>query len=283
MIFFKKPKQEDLLPPPPPFPSLELEEKPEFFDETIKPFKEQKEESFPEVQEFGNLIEDLKKETKVKKTKLDKKEKIKKKIEIKKPKIQKSRESEKIQVRKAKGIESGIEFPELGGSLDKELDIELPEELKEPEQGMELPDTLGTEEIELPEKLEELGIEQELMPETKPKEILEAEEEIKSAIERIKGQEKPSFFKSLFAKKKEPEKMLEPMPEISETNGITAVQNSINKAREALIKFDLDTAKRSYADVMKMYNKLKPEKQAKVYHEIKELYLERKSAEELKV
>ena len=34
--------------------------------------------------------------------------------------------------------------------------------------------------------------------------------------------------------------------------------------------------------IMEIYNRIKPEEQAQVYDEIKDLYLERKSAEQLK-
>jgi hypothetical protein len=43
--------------------------------------------------------------------------------------------------------------------------------------------------------------------------------------------------------------------------------------------FKFDEAKRRYIEIMKMYNELEPKKKSKVYHDIKDLYYERKSAE----
>ena len=118
----------------------------------------------------------------------------------------------------------------------------------------------------------------------KPKEILEAQEEIKSAIDKIKSQDKPSIFKRLFAKKEKMAAPLEqPVQDLPNANDISKIQGGINKARQALMKFDLEAAKGEYIEVMKLYNGLKPEEQSRVYQDIKELYFERKSAEELKV
>ena len=114
--------------------------------------------------------------------------------------------------------------------------------------------------------------------EIKPKEIIEAEEEIKTAIEKIKKKEKPSFLERLFAKEAKEE-----LPESTEIKGVGTIQTSLNKARDALARFDLEAAKRDYIEVMRIYNTLKPEEQARFYHEIRELYFERRSAEELKV
>jgi len=61
------------------------------------------------------------------------------------------------------------------------------------------------------------------------------------------------------------------------------IQSKINDARQALMRFDLETAKRSYIEVLRLYNNMTSEEKVKVYHDIKELYSERKSAEELKV
>ena len=68
-----------------------------------------------------------------------------------------------------------------------------------------------------------------------------------------------------------------------EADKVSMIQNDIKKAREALMGFDLETAKMNYIEIIKLYNNIKPEEQAKVYRDIKELYFERKSAEELKV
>ena len=128
--------------------------------------------------------------------------------------------------------------------------------------------------------LEELGIgDLEAEEEIKPKEIEEAEEEITSAIEGIKNQEKKSFFSGLFKKKaREQEPMLE-----TQVDDLDAVKRKIDDARNALMNLDLEAAKNYYIEIMRLYNKLKPEEQAQVYREIRDFYYERKNAEELKV
>ena len=73
------------------------------------------------------------------------------------------------------------------------------------------------------------------------------------------------------------------MLELPAVDNLSKIQNKINEARQALMKFDLKTAKRNYIEAMRLYNNISPEDKAKVYHDIKELYFERKSAEELKV
>ena len=292
MLFFKqKQKSDEILPPPPPFPTMEFEEeKPKFFDEVITP---KKAETFPEEEEFSSLVEDLERGAKQKKPQAIKKISLKKKLKPKQkiPKIMPRQLKKLAKVKQIKKIKTSPEkikkviqkskpkLPELEEDFKfKDIDFELPKELEE-----------HKGEIELPETLEEFGMDsfgQELKQETKkPKEILEAEEEIKSAIEQIKKQEKPSLFKRFFERKK-----AEEMPEQEgqliqdrETNGISRIQNSINKARDALMKFDLEAAKKSYIEIMRIYNNLNPEDKAKVYNEIKELYSERKSAEELKI
>ena len=115
--------------------------------------------------------------------------------------------------------------------------------------------------------------------EIKPKEIEEAEDEIASAIEGVKKQGKKSLFSGLFKKKASEQA---PMPDI-EADDLEAVKKKINDARNALMNLDLESAKNCYIDIMRVYNKLNSEEQARVYHEIKDLYYERKNAEELKV
>lgn len=269
MLFLKpKPKFDELLPPPPPPPIEPVNqqiEKPKFFDEVISTEKNQ--ETFPEAQEFSDLVKELDKAAKPKKT-LVKKEKIiskkskeKQKI-IAKAKLKAKQISTKNTIKKGKNIDQdkiskpSFELPEF----------ELPKELKQ------------EKEIELSDTLEDFsGIK-------KPEEIAEAEEEIKSAIEKAKEQEKPSFFKRLFSRrtKKEGISPEEHIAESSEANEISIIQENINKAREALMKFDLETAKNDYVEVMRLYSKMNQEDKAKVYQDIKDLYFERKSAEGLK-
>ena len=72
------------------------------------------------------------------------------------------------------------------------------------------------------------------------------------------------------------------IPEFEEDD-LAAIKKMIGNARSALMNLDLEAAKNDYMEIMLAYNKLKPEDQAKVYHEIRDLYYERKNAEELKV
>jgi len=113
---------------------------------------------------------------------------------------------------------------------------------------------------------------------SKPKEVAEAQEEIKDAIEKIKAMQKHTFFSRLFAKNKKP-----PASNLLQGSNIPKVQEIIDKSREALTKMDLESAKSHYLEIIKVYNKMIPEEQAKVYNDIKDLYLERKSAEEIKI
>lgn len=310
-MFFLKPKHktDELLPPPPPFPSMDFEEeKP--VEEAVKP-KKAEVKVLPEEKEFKELFKDAGEGLKPKKAKISKKEiKIQKPVLIKKPvkkiapikqikekkliklkkitplkqvklpikKIEKIRMPfKKIKVSK-KTIKRAAKIKQIKPKLEedfglKDIEFEQPQDLE-----------ISKKEIELPETLEELGIEnvgKEFEQENKPKEILEAQEEIKSAIEKIKSQEKPSLFNRLFARK-EKEKIEESYPAL-EVDKVSMIQDDIKKAREALMKFDLESAKMDYIEIMKLYSKIKPEEQAKVYRDIKDLYFERKSAEGLKV
>ena len=73
------------------------------------------------------------------------------------------------------------------------------------------------------------------------------------------------------------------MPELPETDDFSKIKNSISRARQSPMNFDLEAAKKNYVEALKIYNNLKPQGQSKVYEELKELYFERKSAEDLKV
>jgi len=126
----------------------------------------------------------------------------------------------------------------------------------------------------------------------KPEEVAKAEDEIERAIKSIRKQTvKRSIFKSLF-KAKEKKTMLkeiEDMPAVP--NPIIHVRhdknenviNMVHKAREALMQFDLDTAKSIYIEIIREYNSLPSEEKEKVYVNIKELYEERKNAESLNI
>jgi len=313
-MFFLKPKHksDELLPPPPPFPTMELEEEKQGSEiskkaikqakvalakktpiKKIAPIKEIKEKKPIKLKEILPLKQaklfkkikpkglmkivpiksiPIKKITPIKQIKLPIK-KIKEKIQIPLKKIKISKKTIK-KAAKPKEIKPRLE--EDFGLND--IEFELPKEL---EKNVELPETL--EDFDVEDVGKEFGIERlgkELEQESKkPKEILEAEEEIKSAIEKIK--ENPSLFNRLFAKReKEKPEEIHSIPEIDD---VYVIQSDIKKAREALMKFDLEAAKMNYIEIMRLYSKIKPEEQAKVYHDIKNLYFERKSAEELKV
>ena len=119
----------------------------------------------------------------------------------------------------------------------------------------------------------------------KHEEVVDAEEEIKRAIEGMrKAKKKKPIVRDLFKKKEKPveEKVEIPeiMPRVKErADGVELVEEKIHKARLALMDFKFDEAKRVYIEIMKMYNELEPKKKSKVYQDIKDLYYERKSAE----
>lgn len=271
MLFFKpKPRIDEILPPPPPFPIMEFEEekqKPKLFDELILPKKAKAETQ--EEKEFGDLFQEFEEE------------KPKAAVKKEKTKLKKL----KIFKKEAKALK-GRKKSKSAEDFEEDIDFELPSGLEEPfEKETELPETL--EDFELDDFGKQINFEEEIRqePKTKPKEILEAEEEIKSAIENIKSSEKTSFFKKFFRKKeKAEENHEEPMiPKISGIDDVSKIRESINRARDALMKFDLETAKKSYIEAMRIYNSTNPEEKAKVYNDIRDLYFERKSAEELKV
>lgn len=127
--------------------------------------------------------------------------------------------------------------------------------------------------------------------ETKPKELLEAESEISSAIESIKKQQKPSLFRRLFPQKKKvyeasrpkyAKAEAQPAPE-HQNAGTPRIQDMINNARQALMNLDMESARKNYIESIKIYNTLSPEEKSRFYQDLKELYLERKNAEGLKV
>lgn len=270
MFFLKLKPKPEILPPPPPFPTLELEEEPIVFDEAMP----KEAETLPS-DEFKGLFKEMDGEFSQKKSK--------KRVSIKKEKVKQKISKKDLKKIKGKKVpKKSAELLELEEDLgiDK-FDFGLPKGMQTKEY-IEFPETL--EEFEMPNTKKKLKEEK-----TKPKEILEAEAEIESAIKKIKDQESPSFLKRVFSKKKIEQKLIEEkpieqlMPELLEGDIMPIIQNKIKNAREALANFDLETAKQNYLEIMKIYNKLKPEEQAKLYHDIRDLYFERKSAEELKV
>ena len=94
---------------------------------------------------------------------------------------------------------------------------------------------------------------------------------------------KASVVKGLFRKKKPAEEKVETLEVMPRTydkiDHVELIEEKVHKARLALMDFKFDEAKRRYIEIMKMYNELEPKKKSKVYHDIKDLYYERKSAE----
>lgn len=290
-MFLFKPKQksDEVLPPPPPFSDAELEEelkeKPKFFDKILKP-EEEMPENFPEQEEFSSLIGGLGNGAKPNKAI----SKIPKKI-LKKP-----NKAEAKPIKAKKAPQKKINTPKKAAkneAIDSEedfgidnLDLGMPKKMGGDE-FLGLPDTLeefGMEGIETDSS--NYGVEKDFVQgiKAKPSEIQEAEDEIKSAIEKIKKQEKPSFLSRLFAKKakEEPEEAENSLMHPADADDMSAIQNKMKNAREALMRFDLEAAKMNYIEIMRLYNKISPDEKAEVYNDIKELYFERKSAEGLK-
>ena len=299
MLFSKlKHKSDELLPPPPPFPSMELEEPAEKHE--ARPAKS-KAVSKDELDDLFREVESLGRKEKKIIPKQEKKGKISVKLPkgmvqakkpvikplkreilpVKKPAIKRSPKKEtasKKQKAPAKISGSkGFAFKEPGignfqapesGEIKLVHELEFPEEAKEPDLDLGSIGKGYQENLEFGREFAQ-----------KPREIREAEDEIKSAIEKIKKREKPSFFKKLFAGKKAEGQL----HEIYEKDDVSAIHGMAGRARQALMKFDLKAAKQAYIEIMKIYNKISPEEQAKVYQEIKDLYYERKSAEGLKV
>ena len=309
MLFFK-PKRKEIIPPPSPDFEEELKERPKFFDELIK---KPKPEIFTEEDEFNRLVKELNEGLKPlagKANAIAKKEGLTKpagKISSRKPKNSVFSSKQKILIKNAKRQKKLQPKRLMRIKATKEKAMQLKKiktakriTKKEPKAGLSdmkddfefsdigfgLPERIE-DDIQLPERLEdfEIGdfdVGNELKQKTKPQEILEAEEEIKSAIEKIKKRESPSILHRLFLKKRKEEAQEEPLLLESQDN-LSRIQNKISEARWALTRFDLETARRNYIEAMRLYNNMPPEERAKVYRDIKELYFERKSAEELRV
>ena len=65
------------------------------------------------------------------------------------------------------------------------------------------------------------------------------------------------------------------------TDNLKYVTGRIDEARKALADFDIEAAKHIYLELMPIYKELKPTEKIKVYEDLKELYEERKIAENL--
>ncbi|MBW2976752.1 hypothetical protein KY347_04880, partial [Candidatus Woesearchaeota archaeon] len=119
----------------------------------------------------------------------------------------------------------------------------------------------------------------------KSREIANAEEEIKNAIRGLKKakKKKPAlgrWFKKIEKPVEEKVEIPEIMPKAEgKLDKIDLIEEKIHKARLKLMDFNFIEAKRTYIEIMKIYNSLDQKKKLKVYQDIKDLYYERKSAE----
>jgi len=193
-----------------------------------------------------------------------------KKVEIKELEIKKSKEEKK----KATILEKFF-----GKRKDEDLSKEL-EDLERIKLNLKKGGELRSKakKLEVTEVSLRQGIKE---PDAKVK----SEEEIRKAIQTVKGlkKKKPSVFGRVFGKKEVPEEKVETpgvMPRIIEkTDVMEEIDENIHKARLVLMNFKFAEAKKIYIEVIRIYNNLDPKKQAKVYQEIRDLYFERKSAE----
>ena len=181
-----------------------------------------------------------------------------------------------------------LEFSELVRSLESEPVSAKAEKIKPVPKAKKL--AIKGQKKQIKGKLEIDGIDLEsLNPDKtavrqKPKEVLEAQDEIKSAIEKIKIRERPSILKRIFpGKPAEANKDENLFPLVKETGDLDIVRNKISMAKRAIMNLKLDEARKEYDEMIVLYNSMKPREQAEVYEGIKEIYLERKNAESLKL
>src|SRR3989344_5559724 len=296
-LFKPKSKDIDILPPPPPFPTLDFEEEPKGISKPVE-FDKLKQDFSQNVTEFHELLDGLdkshpkNKKISAKQKKLSKKElkrlrKLKQKKEAKSLKKSEEKHVEDIDHVEKLWLQDFDDFQDLG--IDN-LGLEMGNDLKKPKKGKS---SKKENEIKFPDTLDELDLDYvkpsaETKTRQKPKEIEDAEKEILSAIESIRKQEKRSFFSRLFStnfkpKDYEQDARIEIKQNAVQEYDISRIQKNISDARDALMNSNLEAAKRKYIEAMQIYNQIKPEEQAKVYNDIKNLYSERKNAEELKV
>lgn len=298
-LFRPKSKNIDILPPPPPFPTMDLEEEPKGIPKPVE-FNKLKQDFSHDVTEFHDLLKDLdkshlkNKKISAKQKKLSKKELKKlRKLELKQKKEAKSlkkfeeKHEEDIDDVEKLWLQDFDDFQDLG---IENLGLETGDGLKKPKKEKS---SKKESEIEFPDTLDELDVDYarpatETKTRQRPKELEDAEKEIQSAIESIKKLEKQNFFSRLFSTEPKPrDYMQDARIEIKQNavqeDDISRIQKNISDARDALMNSNLEAAKRKYMEAMRIYNHIKPEEQAKVYNDIKNLYSERKNAEELKV
>lgn len=120
----------------------------------------------------------------------------------------------------------------------------------------------------------------------KPKK-LKPEEEIKKAIDQLKAAPKKIARPKVVIKGQFQSKVVLDMPTAvpvakTDLNDIEYINQRIADAKESLLDFDLERAKKIYIDVLKTYNTLSNENKKKAYGTIKGLYDARKNAERTK-
>src|SRR3989338_8461235 len=242
MLFFKrKQKADELLPPPPPDMEVELEQelqaKPKFFDETIEP---EITREFPEENEFTDLIDGLE-------------GKVPAKPSIRKEKLLGKRPSKKIkpQLKEMNRLKKRVENLAISKKQKK-----IPIKAKSKEKVGKMLKTLGDEKEGMHENVLQDEEFDTALPEVdfdlsnfesglsrdfgtqmeKPKEVSEAEEEIKGAIEKIKSKEKQTEIEDKAIR----------MPEIPKpisAGSASYIQVKIDEARKFLMRLDLEGAR----------------------------------------
>lgn len=114
----------------------------------------------------------------------------------------------------------------------------------------------------------------------------EVTEEISHAIQDIQEKKSKTGFWSFLQNRKKRNEKVEKRREVKEhavleEDHVSLLKSQINDARTQLMNFNLKGAKKIYVSIMATYNSLAHEDQEKVYDLIKDLYDERKNAENL--
>ena len=261
MMLFSKQKSDidELPPPPPPFPKLN-------FEDAMQDDSSSNTADMPQA-EFSDLVRSL--ESEAESAKAEKIEAVPKakKLAIRGQKNQKILEAQPSRKEKAR-----LKAKEKAGNIEIDgIDLESPSSGTDGSDfaAFDVNDYLNAGKASIRQK---------------PKEVLEAQDEIKSAIERIKIRERPSLLKRIFpGKPAEARKDENLFPLVKETGDLDIVRNKISMAKRAIMNLKLDEARKEYDEMIRVYNSMKPKEQAEVYEGIKEIYLERKNAESLKL
>ncbi len=291
-IFKKRNEDLDVLPPPPPFPEIWVEEK--TAKEADRARKQQERQGLKGEEKDKRELEKQKaKQEKRGKKKLKGKRAAKKEESLMGPEIDELKILSEISQSE---IQAPAEEPKKISFFEKIFGRKKEEEgfekeLEEIESGITGKSKI--QELEFTPEQPERGI-------IRPKDALDAGEEIQKAIEGMAQIKIPSKFHKLFKKKgptadtrkaagtpdslspnyagkiETPEVMPKTYDKI---DNVELIEEKMHKARLALMNFKFDEAKRIYIEIMKKYNELDIKDKTKVYQDIKDLYYERKSAE----